>query len=140
VNFRGELKVKKYSEAEYPKQQITEKIIKASFIVHNRLGAGFVEKVYENALVKELRGMGLDVEQQKPMKVAYGGEPVGEFIADLLVEQSVIVELKAVRRLEKPFEDKLLHYLRTTSLPVGLLLNFGAPSVQIKRKVNLQST
>ena len=132
--------MKTYSEEEYPKQQITEKIIKAAFIVHNRLGASFVEKVYENALARELRVMGLDVQQQKPMKVTYGGEPVGEFIADLLVEQSVIVELKAVRRLEKPFEDKLLHYLRTTSLPVGLLVNFGGPSVEVKRKVNFQST
>jgi len=132
--------LKIFSEEEYPKQEITKNIIKAAFVVHNRLGAGFVEKVYENALVKELRGMGLDVEQQKPMKVTYGGEPVGEFIADLLVENSVIVELKAVRRLEKPFEDKLLHYLRTTSLPVGLLLNFGGPSVEVKRKINFQST
>jgi len=128
--------LKKYSEEEYPNQQVTEKIIKAAFVVHNSLGAGFVEKVYENALVRELRAMGLDVEQQRAMKVTYGGEPIGEFIADLLVEQSVIVELKAVRRLERSFEDKLLHYLRTTSLSVGLLLNFGGPSVQIKRKVN----
>ena len=132
--------MKTYSEKEYPKQQITEKIIKAAFTVHNKLGAGFVEKVYENALVKELRGMGLGVEQQKTMMVRYGGELVGEFIADLLVDDSVIVELKAVRRLEKSFEDKLLHYLKTTALPVGLLLNFGGSSVQIRRKVNLQST
>ena len=132
--------VKIFPEEEYPRQQITEKIIKAAFTVHNRLGAGFVEKVYESALVRELRGMGLDVEQQKRMKVMYGGESVGEFIADLLVDEYIIVELKAVRQLEKPFEDKLLHYLKATGLPVGLLLNFGASSVQIKRKVNLQST
>jgi GxxExxY protein len=127
--------VKIFPEEEYPRQQITEKIIKAAFTVHNRLGAGFVEKVYESALVRELRGMGLDVEQQKRMKVMYGGESVGEFIADLLVDEYIIVELKAVRQLEKPFEDKLLHYLKATGLPVGLLLNFGASSVQIKRKV-----
>lgn len=127
--------MKNFPEEEYPKQQITEKIIKAAFTVHNRLSAGFVEKVYENALVKELKGMDLDVEQQKPMKVMYGGEPVGEFFADLLVEQSVIVELKAVRQLDKSFEDKLLHYLKATGLLVGLLLNFGGSSVQIKRRV-----
>ncbi len=65
----------------------------------------------------------------------YGGKPVGEFIVDLLVDKSIIVELKAVHTLEKPFEDKLLHYLKVSNLPVGLLLNFGSSSVQIKRKV-----
>ena len=65
----------------------------------------------------------------------YGGEPVGEFIVDLLVDKSIIVELKAVHTLEKSFEDKLLHYLKVSNLPVGLLLNFGSSSVQIKRKV-----
>ena len=69
------------------------------------------------------------------MKVIYGGEPVGDFIVDLLVEKSIIVELKAVRMLDKSFEAKLLHYLKVSNLPVGLLLNFGSSSVQIKRKV-----
>ena len=79
--------------------------------------------------------MGLSVEQQKQLHVLYGGEPIGEFIVDLLVNREVIVELKAVRMLEKSFEDKLLHYLKVSNLPVGLLLNFGSSSVQIKRKV-----
>lgn len=127
--------MKTYSKQEYPKKEITEKIIKAAFAVHNRLGSGFVEKVYENALTKELRTMGLNVEQQKQLKVIYGGEPVGDFIVDLLVEQSVVVELKAVRVMEKTYEEKLLHYLKASNLPVGLLLNFGNSSVQIKRKV-----
>ena len=119
----------------YPKKEVTEKIIKAAFTVHNRLGSGFVEKVYENALAKELTLMGHVVEQQKQLHVLYGGEPIGDFIVDLLVDQTVIVELKAVRMLEKIFEDKLLHYLKVSNLPVGLLLNFGSSSVQIKRKV-----
>lgn len=128
--------MKAYSEKEYPKQDITEKIIKAAFIVHNSLGPGFVEKVYENALAKELHAMGVVVEQQKSLKVLYGGESVGIFSADLLVDQSVIVEVKAVRVLQESYGEKLIHYLKSSNLPVGLLLNFGTPSVQIRRKVN----
>lgn len=127
--------MKTYSEEEYPKRELTEKIIKAAFAVHNRLGSGFVEKVYENAMAKELQSMGLAVEQQKPLNVIYGGDSVGDFSVDLLVEESVVVELKAVRIMEKSYEDKLLHYLKASNLPVGLLLNFGNSSVQIKRKV-----
>ncbi|MGA7159447.1 MAG: GxxExxY protein [Bacteroidota bacterium] len=127
--------MKIHSEDYYPKREITEKIIRAAFVVHNKLGSGFVEKVYENALAKELSTSGLTVEQQRQMKVVYGGEPVGDFIVDLLVEKSVIVELKAVHTMEQSFEDKLLHYLKASNLPVGLLLNFGSQSVQIKRKV-----
>jgi GxxExxY protein len=127
--------MKVYPESNYPKKETTEKIIKAAFAVHNKLGSGFVEKVYENALAHELKRKGLNVEQQKRMNVKYGGEPVGEFIVDLLIDNSVIVELKAVHALEKSFEDKLLHYLKVSDLPAGLLLNFGSSSVQIKRKV-----
>jgi GxxExxY protein len=127
--------MKAYSEKEYPKQDITEKIIKAAFTVHNKLGPGFVEKVYENALAKELHAMGLVVEQQKGLKVLYGGESVGNFSADLLVDQSVIVEVKAVRILQESYGEKLIHYLKSSNLPVGLLLNFGSSSLQIKRKV-----
>jgi GxxExxY protein len=129
--------MKEYPEEIYPKKEITEKIIKAAFKVHNKLGSGFVEKVYENALVKELMTLGLIAEQQKQLRVVYGGEPIGDFIVDILVNNVVIVELKAVKILEKTFEDKLLHYLKVSNLPVGLLLNFGTPSVQIKRKINL---
>ena len=127
--------MKPYSEKEYPKKEITEKIIKAAFTVHNRLGSGFVEKVYEYAMSKELQSMGLAVEQQKPLNVIYGGGPVGDFSVDLLVEECVVVELKAVRIMEKSYEDKLLHYLKASNLPVGLLINFGNSSVQIRRKV-----
>lgn len=127
--------MKTYSEKEYPKKEITEKIIKAAFTVHNRLGSGFVEKVYENAMAKELQSLGLAVEQQKRLNVIYGGDPVGGFSVDLLVAECVVVELKAVRFMEKSYEDKLLHYLTASNLPVGLLINFGNSGVQIKRKV-----
>ena len=78
--------------------------------------------------------MGIKVEQQKPMRVNYGGEPIGDFVVDLLVDDKVIVELKAVSTLEKSFEEKLLHYLKVSGIEVGLLINFGK-SVQIKRKI-----
>ncbi|HTR80667.1 MAG TPA: GxxExxY protein [Bacteroidota bacterium] len=120
---------------QYPKKDITEKIIGAAFVVHRKLGAGFAEKVYENALAQELRASTLSVEQQKELKVVYGGEFVGGFIVDILVENSVIVELKAVRFIENVHEKQLLNYLKAANLPVGLLLNFGNSSVQIKRKV-----
>jgi GxxExxY protein len=125
---------REYSEQSYPHKDLTEKIIKASLNVHNRLGHSFLEKVHENALAKELQNMGLNAEQQKAMKVNYGGEPIGEFVVDLLVEDKVIVELKAVNTLEKSHEEKLLHYLKVSGIQVGLLINFGR-SVQVKRKI-----
>jgi GxxExxY protein len=128
---------REYSEQSYPHKELTEKIIKASFNVHNRLGHSFLEKVYENALAKELQNMGLKAEQQKAMKVNYGGEPIGQFVVDLLVDDKVIVELKAVNTLEKSQEEKLLHYLKVSGIQVGLLINFGR-SVQIKRKIYTQ--
>lgn len=95
----------------------------------------FVEKAYEYALAKEPSATALKVEQQKQMKVAHGGGPVGECIVGLLFENSVIVELKAVHALEKSFDNKLFHYFKVSDLPAGLLLNFETRSVQIKRKV-----
>lgn len=102
--------------------------------MHSRLGHSFLEKIYENALVKELRIQGIGVEQQKPLAVNYGGEPIGDFVVDLLVEGVVIVEIKAVRVLEKSYEEKLLHYLKVSGIRVGLLINFGQ-SVQVRRKI-----
>ncbi|HDD24094.1 MAG TPA: GxxExxY protein [Chloroflexi bacterium] len=114
--------------------EITEQIIKAFYTVYNTLGYGFLEKVYENAMVIELRRMGLHVVCQQPISVYYAGQIVGEYLADMLVENCVIVELKAVRTLLKEHEAQLLNYLNATSYEVGLLLNFG-PTPQIKRKV-----
>lgn len=115
-------------------KDITELIIKAFYTVYNTLGYGFLEKVYENAMVIELRKLGLKVVPQARIVVYYDGQEVGEYSADLLVEDAVIVELKATRALAPENEAQLLNYLKATIYEVGLLLNFG-PKPQIKRKV-----
>lgn len=108
-------------------QALTETIIGCAFKVHNILGHGFLE-VYENALRIELTKQGLEVKQQEPIRVHYDGQVVGEFYADLSVEDRVTVELKAVRSLDKAHEVQLVNYLTATGINTGLLLNFG-PSV-----------
>jgi GxxExxY protein len=113
---------------------LTEKIIGAFYKVYNTLGYGFSEKVYENALAIELRKLGLKVEQQARIVVYYESEVVGEYQADLVVNDVVIVELKAARQLADEHEAQLLNYLKATPIEVGLLLNFG-PKAEIKRKV-----
>jgi len=112
---------------------LTEIIIRCAFNVHNALGPGFLEQVYENALRIELVKQGLQVKQQAPIEVWYDGQVVGSYYADLLVENRVIVELKAVRSLTKAHEVQLVNYLTATGIDTGLLLNFG-PSVEIRRK------
>ncbi len=112
---------------------LTKKIIGCAFKVHNTLGSGFLEQVYENALRIELAKQGLEVKQQEPIKVYYEGQVVGSYYADLWVENRVIVELKAVRALSKAHEVQLVNYLTATGVDTGLLLNFG-PSVEVKRK------
>ena len=114
-------------------KDLTGVVIGCAFKVHNTLGIGFLEKVYENALYIELAKHKLRVQQQTPITVYYEGEPVGEYFADLLVEDNVIVELKAVRDLRKEHEVQLVNYLTATGIDTGLLINFG-PSVQVKRK------
>ena len=121
-------------EDRYKHQDITELIIKAFYVVYNTLGYGFSERVYENALASELRRMGLKVVQQAPIRVYYAGELVGEYFADLLIADAVLVELKAVQMLAQSHEAQLLNYLKATLYEVGLLLNFG-PKPQVKRKV-----
>lgn len=118
----------------YKYSDITEKIIKASYEVHNNLDYGFLEKVYENLLAIELRNIELNVEQQKPIKVLYKGELVGDYVADLMVEDKVIVEIKSVSKLEQVHEVQLVNYLKATEKEVGLLINFGK-SVEVKRKI-----
>jgi len=113
---------------------VTEKIIGAFFAVYNRLGYGFSEKVYENALALELQKAGLKVEQQKRITVYYDGQVVGEYAADIVANEVVIIELKAVRQLLKEHEAQLLNYLKATVIEVGLLLNFG-PKAEFKRKI-----
>jgi GxxExxY protein len=112
--------------------QVTERIIGCAFKVANVLGCGFVEKVYENAMVHELRKSGLSVQQQKSVTVTYDGIIVGEYLADLLVEEKVLVELKSVRALEDAHTAQCLNYLAATGFPICLLINFGK-RVEVKR-------
>ncbi len=113
--------------------RITEKVIGCAFTVGNVMGCGFVEKVYENALVYELRKTGLLVEQQYGIEVKYDGIVVGQFFADLLVEGRVLVELKAVKTLDEHHFAQCLNYLKATGFTICLLINFANPKVEIKR-------
>ncbi len=115
--------------------KITYAINGAVFEVNKVLGPGFLEKVYENALLLELKNRGLEAESQVPIKVVYKNNVVGEYVADILVEKEVIVELKATERIEKIHEAQLLNYLRATGTQVGLLVNFKYPKAEIKRMV-----
>ena len=112
---------------------ITEKIIGCAYTVSNTLGAGFLEKVYENALAHELRKAALKVHQQHPIKVWYDGILAGEYTADLIVEDSILVELKTVKTLEEAHHAQCINYLKATGLHLCLLLNFGKPRLEIKR-------
>ena len=113
---------------------ITGKVIGAFFKVYNTLGYGFSEKVYENALAIELRKAGLELVKQQEIVVYYEGENVGDYRTDIVVNDAVIVELKAVRELADEHEAQLLNYLKATTIEVGLLLNFGARA-EHKRKI-----
>jgi len=116
-------------------RKLTEKIIGCAYRVYNRMGFGFVESVYEKCMLTELNKAGLDVESQKPITVHYEDEIVGQFVADILVEDAVIVELKSVKQIAKAHEVQLVNYLVATGKPVGLVINFGETEVEIKRKV-----
>jgi GxxExxY protein len=118
----------------YKHSVITEKIIKAFYKVYNTLGYGFLEKVYGSALFIKLADMGLFVEKQKQIRIYYEGREVGEYFADLIVEECVIVELKAAESLCEEHEFQLINYLKATEIEVGVLLNFGKKP-EIKRKV-----
>ena len=118
---------------------ITYAINGAIFEVNKILGLGFLEKVYENALLYELKSRGLKAIGQAPINVIYKGQCVGEYFADILVEDRVIIELKTVEKIEKIHEAQLLNYLKATGIQVGLLVNFRHPKAEIKRFVlNLQ--
>jgi GxxExxY protein len=116
-------------------RQLTEKILGASFKGLNTLGAGFLEKVYENALSIELRKYGLAVESQKAFHVSYEGTIVGDYQADSVVAGKVIVECKSVTTLDSVHEAQLINYLKASGLLVGLLINFGRPKLQYRRLV-----
>ena len=118
-------------------QELTGKIIGCAMKVHRALGPGFLESVYQNALAYELRKAGLLVEVERPILVRYNGVVVGDFFADLLVQDIVLVENKAVRALSSAHEVQLVNYLTATGIDVGLLLNCGGPSLEYKRKARL---
>jgi GxxExxY protein len=116
--------------------EIAEAVIGAAFRVSNTLGVGFLEKVYENALAHEICRCGLEVRQQWPMDVLYEDVVVGQYFADLIVEDLVVVEAKAVRAFDDVHLAQCLNYLKATNLSICLLLNFGSPRVDVKRIVN----
>ncbi len=113
--------------------ELTRSIIGCAFEVINELGAGFLESVYENAMLIALASAGHAVQSQQPVTVHFQGKPVGDFYADLLVEHKVIVELKAVKALAPEHEAQVINYLNATGIQVGLLINFGNPRLEFKR-------
>jgi GxxExxY protein len=115
-------------------EALTRTIIGRAMTVHQELGPGFLESVYQNALLHELRKAGLHVQSDQPIEVRYDGVVVGDFVCDLLVGGVVMVENKAVRALASAHEVQLVNYLTATGIEVGLLLNFGAQRLQFKRK------
>ncbi|MBA4139606.1 MAG: GxxExxY protein [Segetibacter sp.] len=115
-------------------EEITNKIIKGFYKVYNTLGYGFLEKVYENALFFELKKEGLYVEKQKKIEVYYLGQLVGDYYADLIVSDLIIVELKAHECLLEEHDNQLINYLKATEIEVGLLLNFGKKP-EVRRKI-----
>ena len=116
-------------------KELTEKIIGCAYRVYNKMGHGFLESVYEKCLMIELKKVGLQAESQKSITVEYEGESVGEFFADIVVEESVILELKSVKQIVRAHEIQLVNYLVATGLEVGLILNFAEKKVEVKRKV-----
>ena len=116
-------------------REITEKVIGCAFRVYNKIGFGYLESVYEKCMQIELNKIGLNFESQKSIAVYYDDLLVGEFVADLIIEDVLIVELKSVKRILRAHEMQLVNYLTSTGKPVGLIVNFGELKVDIKRKV-----
>ena len=116
------------------KEQLTERIIGCAMVVHRALGPGFLESVYENALAHELQKAGLKVECQRPLTVTYDGVVVGNFVADMLVDDAVLIENKAVQAIAASHEVQVVNYLTATGLEIGLVLNFGSGSLEFRRK------
>ena len=123
---------------ELPTDDLTQRIIGCAFAIMNTLGVGFIEKIYENALAHDLRKSGLRVAQQHRVSVVYDNTLMGSYTADLLVEDRVLVELKAVKALDCMHEAQCMNYSAATGLPTCLLLNFGQPKVEIRRLARRQ--
>jgi len=116
-------------------KEVTEAIIGCAYRVYNKMGFGFLESVYEKCLLIELHKLGLDIESQKPITVYYESKIVGEFVADIIVNDAIIIELKSVKQIIKAHEVQLVNYLVATGKPVGVIINFAERKVEIKRKV-----
>ncbi len=116
--------------------QLTERVIGCAYQVSNILGSGFLERVYENSLVLELRKLGFGIAQQHSIQVKYEGQVVGEYVADILVNETILLEIKAIRKLDDVHMAQCVNYLKATGLRVCLLLNFGTPKVEIKRIIH----
>ena len=114
-------------------EELTEKIIAACFDVSNELGAGFLESVYEKALLIALTDRGLMVQSQAPLKVRFRDQIVGDFYADIVVENRIILELKAVKNLAPEHQAQIINYLKATGIEIGLLVNFGNPKLEYRR-------
>lgn len=119
---------------------LTHRIIACVYAVHSKLGCGFLEKVYENALCVELEKSGLKFETQKPVNVFYSGRLVGEFVCDLVIEDRVVVELKSVKTLTELHSAQCINYLKATGLPLCLLVNFGEARAKVKRFIKSASS
>jgi len=116
-------------------EELTEKVIGCAYIVHNTMGFGFLESVYEKCLMIELHKAGLACEAQQPLTVTYDDRAVGDFVADIVVEDCLILELKSARNIDQRHEVQLVNYLVATGIEVGLVINFGPEKVEVKRKV-----
>jgi GxxExxY protein len=114
-------------------EDITEKILSACFDVINELGAGFLESVYEKALLMALKQKGLTAQAQIPLKVMFRGQNVGDFVADIIVEEKVLLELKAIKSLTAEHQAQTINYLKATGIELGLLINFGGPKLEFRR-------
>ena len=113
---------------------LTETIIGCAYRVHNTMGFGFLESVYESCLMIEFAKAGLEAQKQVPIEVEYAGQLVGQFVADILVDETIILELKSVKKLAFAHEVQLVNYLTATGKPIGLLINFGEAKLEIERK------
>jgi GxxExxY protein len=116
-------------------EELTHEILNVAFEVHNTLGCGFLEKVYENALISEFKRREIKSIAQKEMKVHYKGETVGLYFADIVVENKVVLEIKTVEKITKIHEAQLLNYLKASNFKVGLILNFASTKLEYKRLV-----
>lgn len=114
-------------------EELTEKILKACFEVSNELGCGFLESVYQKALLIALVQSGLKAEAQTPLTVMFREQPVGDFLPDIIVEDSILLELKAVKTLAPEHLAQVMNYLKATGIEVGFLINFGTPKLEYRR-------